>query len=71
MKTMNQLIDEYTHHLQQGEIQTAYNIRNYRQIESRFYQKIPALRHRECISGYMDMTYFSLNAKPLKDEGQK
>ena len=73
MKTLNQLISEYTSHLQQGDLQAAYKgILNYLGIlRSEFVRKYPDYEIGSIYQGYMDMSYFSLNTKQLKEKGLK
>ncbi|MPN49715.1 hypothetical protein SDC9_197337 [bioreactor metagenome] len=74
MKTLNQLIDNYTCHLRQGEIQAAYQgILDYMgKLRSDFISKYPDYEvGGNVYQGYMDMSYFSLNTKSLKDKGLK
>lgn len=70
MKYLNQLINDYTALLQNGELQAAYKgIMDY----------MNGLRNHFCdfetvggiYQGYMDMTYFSLNTQELKGRGLK
>lgn len=73
MKTLNQLINEYTYFLQQGEIQTAYKgiLEFISKLRAAFIKKYPGYDIGSIYQGYMDMTYFSLNTKPLKYKGLK
>lgn len=73
MKTLNQLISEYTVLLQHGEIQTAYNgiIEFFSKLRTDFIKKYPLYDIGNIYQGYMDMTYFSLITKPLKEKGLK
>ena len=73
MKTLNRLINDYTRKLQQGELQLAYKgILDYLgRLRSDFIKKYPQLDIGSLYQGYMDMTYFSLNTKTLKDKGLK
>lgn len=73
MKTLNQLINEYTYHLQQGEIQTAYKgiLEFIGIMKADFIKKKPFYDIGSIYQGYMDMTYFSLSTEPLKDKGLK
>ena len=73
MKTLNLLINEYTYHLQQGEIQTAYKgiLEFISKLRSDFIKKYPNCTIGSIYQGYMDMTYFSLITEPLKDKGLK
>ena len=73
MKTLNELIEEYTHHLQQGEIQIAYKgiLEFLGKLRAEFIKKYPHYDVSSIYQGYMDMSYFSLNTKSLKDKGLK
>lgn len=74
MKTLNQLISAYTKHLQQGDLQVAYKgILDYMsKLRSHFVSKYPNYEISGNIyQGYMDMSYFSINTKQLKDKGLK
>lgn len=73
MKTLNELIEEYTHHLQQGEIQIAYKgiIEFLGKLRAEFIKKYPHYDVSSIYQGYMDMSYFSLSTKSLKDKGLK
>lgn len=73
MKTLNQIIDEYTYHLQQGEIQTAYKgiLDFIGKLRADLIKKYPYYAIGSLYQGYMDMTYFSLSTELLKDKGLK
>lgn len=73
MKTMNELIEEYTYYLQQGEIQIAYKgiIEFLGKLRAEFIKKYPHYDVSSIYQGYMDMSYFSLSTKSLKDKGLK
>ena len=73
MKTLNDLIESYTHHLQQGELQVAYKgiIEFLGKLRSEFIKKYPHYDVSSIYQGYMDMSYFSLSTKSLKDKGLK
>ncbi len=73
MKNLNQLIDEYTYQLQQGEIQTAYKgiLDFIGKLRADFIKKHPLYDTGGIYQGYMDMTYFSLSTEQLKDKGLK
>jgi hypothetical protein len=74
MKTLNELIAEYSKSLKQGDLQAAYKgILDYLgRLRSDF-----ELRYTDCetgsniYQGYMDMSYFSLTTKQLKEKGLK
>ena len=65
MKTLNELIAEYTHHLQQGEIQIAYKgiLEFIGKLRAEFIKKHPHYDVGGIYQGYMDMSYFSLSKK--------
>jgi len=73
MKTLNELIEGYTHHLQQGEIQIAYKgiLEFLGKLRAEFIKKYPHYDVSSIYQGYMDMSYFSLSTKSLKDKGLK
>lgn len=73
MKTLNELISDYTCHLQQGEIQLAYKgvLEFIGKLRADFIKKYPHYDISSIYQGYMDMSYFSLTTKPLKDKGLK
>lgn len=73
MKTLNQLINDYTCHLQQGEVQIAYKgiLEFIGKLRADFAKKYPYYGTSSIYQGYMDMSYFSLSTKPLKDKGLK
>lgn len=73
MKTLNQLIIDYTCHLQRGEIQLAYKgiLEFLGKLRADFIKKYPQYDTNSIYQGYMDMSYFSLITKPLKDNGLK
>ena len=73
MKTLNEIIGAYTNHLQQGEIQIAYKeiLGFLGKLRAEFIKKHPHYDVNSIYQGYMDMSYFSLNTKLLKDKGLK
>ena len=73
MKTLNQLVKQYTSHLQQGEIQVAYKgiLEFIGKLRGDFIKKYPHHDIGSIYQGYMDMTYFSLLTEPLKEKGLK
>lgn len=74
MKSLGQLIADYTTQLQQGALQTAYKgIFDYLgRLRSELAAKYPDYEVGNSIyQGYMDMSYFSLNTKQLKEKGLK
>ncbi|MBT2582840.1 hypothetical protein [Planococcus sp. ISL-109] len=68
MKTLNQLIHDYTGYLRQGEIQAAYKgiLEFIGKLRADFIGKYPHNDIGSIYQGYMDMTYFSLTTEPLK-----
>ncbi|HSI66108.1 MAG TPA: hypothetical protein VK947_01755 [Planococcus sp. (in: firmicutes)] len=73
MKTLNQLIREYTSQLQHGEIQVAYKgiLEFMGKLRAAFIKKYPHNGIGSVYQGYMDMTYFSYVTEPLKTKGLK
>jgi len=73
MKTLNQLIGEYTCQLRQGEIQLAYKgiLEFIGKLRADCIRKYPHYDISSVYQGYMDMSYFSLSTKALKDLGLK
>jgi hypothetical protein len=73
MKSLNQLINNYTCHLQQGEIQLAYKgiLEFIGKLRADFIKRHPHYDTSSIYQGYMDMSYFSLTTKQLKDKGLK
>lgn len=73
MKTLNELIKEYTDHLQQGEMQIAYKgiLEFLGKLRAEFIKMHPHYDVSGIYQGYMDMSYFSLNTKSFKDKGLK
>lgn len=73
MKTLNRLISEYTCHLRQGEIQIAYKgiLEFIGKLRAALIKKYPHYDISGIYQGYMDMSYFSLFTKLLKDRGLK
>ena len=73
MKALNQLIREYTHCLRQGELQPAYRgiLEFIGKLRADFIKKYPQYEAGGVYQGYMDMSYFSLSTKRLKDKGLK
>jgi hypothetical protein len=59
--------------LQQGEIQLAYKgiLEFIGKLRADFIKKYPHYDISSIYQGYMDMSYFSLTTKPLKDKGLK
>ncbi len=73
MKTLNKQIAVYTQQLQQGEIQIAYKgiLPFIGKLRAAFIKKYPYYDVSSIYQGYLDMSYFSLSTKPLKDKGLK
>ncbi len=73
MKTLNELISNYTYQLEQGEIQLAYKgiLEFIGKLRADFIQKYPHYDTSGIYQGYMDMSYFSLTTKLLKGKGLK
>ena len=73
MKTLNQLINDYTCLLKQGEVQAAYRgiIEFFGKLRADYTKNYPNYDVSSVYQGYMDMTYFSLSTKLLKDKGLK
>jgi hypothetical protein len=73
MKTLNDFIQNYTDHLRQGEIQVAYKgiFEFLGRLRSDCIKKYPSCEIGSIYPGYMDMSYFSLSTKALKDKGLK
>ena len=73
MKTLNQLIHDYTYSLQQGELQTAYKgiLEFIGNLRADFSRKCTDYDTGGIYQGYMDMSYFSISTKALKDNGLK
>jgi hypothetical protein len=73
MKTLNQLIRDYTLCLRQGELQAAYKgiLEFLGKLRADLLRKYPEYDVGGVYQGYMDMSYFSLGTKHLKDQGLK
>lgn len=73
MKTLDQLIKGYTDLLQQGEIQVAYRgiLEFIGKFRAHTFKKYPYYEVSGIYQGYMDMSYFSIVTKPLKEKGLK
>lgn len=73
MKTLNHLISDYTTLLQQGELQLAYKgiLEFMGKLRADFIKKYPQYEISSIYQGYMDMSYFSIFTKPLKEKGLK
>lgn len=73
VKTLNQLIGDYTRRLQQGEIQAAYKgiLEFMGKLRADFIKKYPGYDTGSVYQGYMDMSYFSITTTRLKEKGLK
>ena len=73
MKTLNEQIKEYTHYLQQSKMQIAYKgiLEFLGKSRAEFIKNYPHYDVSSIYQGYMDMSYFSLSTKSLKDKGLK
>ncbi len=73
MKTLNQSIGVYTNYLKQGEIQIAYKgiMDFFGKLRGHLIKKYSDYDVSGIYQGYMDMTYFSLNTKSLREKGLK
>lgn len=73
MKNINLIINGYTNLLKKGEIQTAYKkiIDFIGKLRAEFIERYKDYEAGGIYQGYMDMSYFSLTSKPLKDKGLK
>ncbi len=73
MKTLNKRIAAYTQQLRLGEIQIAYKgiLEFMGKLRANFIKKYPHYDVSNIYQGYLDMTYFSLSTKPLKEKGLK
>ena len=73
MKALNQLISAYTCLLQQGELQVAYKsiLEFIGRLRAACIRKHPDFDISSVYQGYMDMSYFSLSNKLLKEKGLK
>ena len=73
MKSLNLLIRDYTYSLQLGELQVAYKgiLEFIGKLRADFIKKYPFYDIGSIYHGYMDMSYFSLSTKLLKDKGLK
>lgn len=73
MKTLDELIKVYSTLLQAGEIQAAYRgiFGFLGKLRAALIKKYPHYEVSSFYQGYMDMSYFSLSTKALKDKGLK
>ncbi len=73
MKSLTLLIRDYTYSLQQGGLQVAYKgiLEIIGKLRADFIKKYPYYEIGSVYQGYMDMSYFSLSTKLLKDNGLK
>lgn len=73
MKTLNDHIKDYTHLVQQGEIQIAYKgiLDFLGKLRSELIHRYPHYHVNGIYQGTMDMSYFSLTTPALQDQGLK
>ncbi len=73
MKTLNQLISDYTCNLKQGEMQIAYKVimEFISKLRGNFVKRYPDCDISSIYQGYMDMSYFSISSELLKQKGLK
>lgn len=73
MKNLNQLISDYTHHMESGEIQKAYReiLGFISRLRADLVKKFPDYEASGVYQGYLDMSYFSLIDDLLKGKGLK
>ncbi|MDY0303657.1 MAG: hypothetical protein RBQ65_03280 [Sphaerochaeta sp.] len=73
VKSLNQLISDYTYQLQQGELQFAYKgiLEFIGKLRVDFNKQYPQYDTGNIYQSDMDMSYFSLRTKPLTDKGLK
>lgn len=70
MKTLNELIAGYTHHLQQGEMQIAYRgiMEFLGKLKAVFIKNHPCYDVSSIYPGHMDMSYFFLEHEITEGE---
>ena len=73
MKSLNQLISNYTDLLKRGELQAAYKgiLEFFGKLRGDLIKKYPQYDVSSIYQGYMDMSYFALSTKLFKDKGIK
>ena len=73
MRSLNQLISQYTHLVRQHELQLAYRgiLEYLGKLRATFLKNCPQFDVSNLYQGYMDMSYFSLSTKSLKDKSLK
>lgn len=73
MATLNDNIQTYTHHLRLGEIQKAYRgiMTFMSDLKTFFETRYPDMLSSALYFGYMDMTYFALTPRNLKEQKLK
>lgn len=73
MKTLSQLISDYTVCLQQNDLQLAYKgiLEFMSKLRADFIKRYPQYDAGSMYPGYLDMSYFSLSTQSLKDKGLK
>ena len=73
MKTLSQLVADYTVCLQQKDLQLAYKgiLEFMAKLRADFIKRYPQYDAGSMYPGYLDMSYFSLSTQSLKDKGLK
>ena len=73
MRSLNQLISQYTHLVRQHELQLAYRgiLEYLGKLRATFLKNCPQFDVSNLYQGYMDMSYFSLSTEFLKNKGLK
>ena len=73
MRSLNQLICQYTHLVRQHELQLAYRgiLEYLGKLRATFLKNCPQFDVSNLYQGYMDMSYFSLSTEFLKNKGLK
>jgi hypothetical protein len=73
MTSVNKLIETYTNQLHHGDLQLAYKtiLGFLGKLRSELSRKHPDYEVSGIYQGYMDMSYFSMSTKSLKDKGLK
>jgi len=73
MRRLNWLIGQYTHLVRQHELQLAYRgiLEYLGKLRAAFMKDYPEFDVSNIYQGYMDMSYFSVSTKFMKDKGLK
>ncbi len=73
MKTLSQLVSDYTACLQQKDLRLAYKgiLEFMSKLRADFIKRYPQYDAGSMYPGYLDMSYFSLSTQSLKDKGLK